>query len=108
MKNLSILLLTLSLISGCVGVQSKSMLIEEGMTLQEVVTILGTPDDKSFYNGVTIYQWCTSGEGLGWNGHVAIGLVDKKVKFSFSYRTGVTGCMNGMKSTAEVYNIFNM
>ena len=95
LKSISLLLLTLVL-SGCGGLESKTILISPGDSKKAVLEIMGIPDDRQFkaYPMYTAeaWQYCVTGAGYGYNAHKIIWLEQGRVTGITSYKSYRTGC----------------
>ena len=78
-----------------VSIKEARVYIDQGMTKQEVVGLIGLPGDRQFKGREEVLQYCES----GWNAHdfLMVWFFDKKVVAMSSYKThtcpsGCAGC----------------
>lgn len=83
---------------GCGTLDDKTVLIDAGDTKEEVIELLGSPQDRQFQQAQEAWQYCVSGAGFGYNDHKIIWFNEGLVTGITSYKTTRSGCAGAFKT----------
>ena len=98
MPNYIFLIAIVVLLQSCGTLDDKTILINPGDSREQVLEIMGTPQDRQFDSNNEAWQYCISGAGFGYNDHKIIWFNSALVTGISTYRSSVTGCRGGMRS----------
>ena len=96
-KILGLLLVTTGLLAGCGTLDSKTMLLNVGDSKQQVINVMGTPDDRQVKGVYEAWQYCVSGASFGSKDHKIIWIQSGVVTGINSYKSHSAGCSSGMR-----------
>ena len=91
-------LLFILIAQGCGTLDSKTILIDVGDSKQEVLDIMGVPDDRQMQGNLEAWQYCVSGAGFGYNDHKIVWFNTGNVSGITSYKTHNTGCTGSIRA----------
>ena len=97
MRLSALLLFASGLLAGCGTLDSKTMLLNVGDSKQQVINIMGTPDDRQVKGVYEAWQYCVSGASFGSNDHKIIWIQSGVVTGINSYKSTTAGCTSGMR-----------
>ena len=87
------------LIAACGGLEKKSVLINIGDNKEQVLNIMGPPDDRQLSGKNEAWQFCQTGAGFGYHDYRTIWFYDGKVTGINSYKSSRPGasCVTDIK-----------
>lgn len=85
-----------SLLVGCGGLETKSVLVGVGDEKPAVLAAMGTPDDRQLKGTQEAWQYCQTGAGFGYHDYRVIWFQDGRVTGITSYKA--TGSQAAGKS----------
>lgn len=82
-------------VAACGSLEKKSVLINIGDDKQQVISVMGTPDDRQVKGSREVWQYCQTGAGFGYHDYRAFSFEMGKVTAINSYKSGRPGssCM---------------
>ena len=95
-----IFLSALSLIvSGCGSLEKKSALLNLGDNKEQVISVMGHPDDRQLKGSNEAWQYCQTGAGFGYHDYRMIWLYQGKVTGINSYKSSrpASSCLTDIK-----------
>jgi len=86
-------------ISACGNLDKKSILINNGDTKEQVLSVMGVPDDRQFRGNDEVWQYCQTGAGFGYHDYRSIWFYDGEVTAINSYKSTRPGvsCVTDIK-----------
>lgn len=98
-KTLSLIAIS-AVIAACGSLEKKSALINVGDDKQQVITVMGTPDDRQVKGSREVWQYCQTGAGFGYHDYRAFSFDQGKVTAINSYKSGRPGssCMTDIRA----------
>ena len=89
-----------ALVVGCGSLEKKSALINVGDEKQQVLNVMGTPDDRQVKDLKEVWQYCQTGAGFGYHDYRVFAFVSGKVTSISSYKSGRPGssCMTDVRA----------
>lgn len=90
-------MITCTLLIACGTLDSKTMLLNVGDSKEQVIKIMGTPDDRQVKGAYEAWQYCVSGASFGSNDHKIIWIQSGLVTGINSYKSHSAGCTSGMR-----------
>lgn len=92
-------LLILLLLFACGTLDKKSVLINSGDNKEQVLKIMGPPDDRQFKGNDEAWQYCQTGAGFGYHDYRTIWFYNGKVTGVNSYKSTRPGvsCVTDFK-----------
>ena len=99
MKKILSLIAVSVFITACGSLEKKSALINVGDDKQQVLTIMGTPDDRQVKGAQEVWQYCQTGAGFGYHDYRVFSFDQGKVTAINSYKSGRPGssCMTDIR-----------
>ena len=88
----------LMILAACGTLDNKTILINAGDSKQNVLDVMGVPQDRQLQQKREAWQYCMSGAGFGYNDHKVIWFNDGVVTGITSYKTYSTGCTGAFKT----------
>ena len=85
------------LATGCGTLEKKAALIDVGDSKQEVIALMGPPDDRQATGRLEALQYCQTGAGFGYNDYRVIWIQDGVVSGFNSYKSSGTTCKGAMR-----------
>lgn len=85
------------LLAACGSLEKKSILVSNGDSKQQVIEVMGTPDERQLQGDKEAWQYCTSGAGFGWNDHRIIWFQQGRVTGITPYKSYSTGCTGAIQ-----------
>lgn len=100
MNKLFPLLVATAVVTACGSLEKKSSLINVGDDKQQVINIMGTPDDRQVKGTKEVWQYCQTGAGFGYHDYRVFGFDQGKITAINSYKSGRPGssCMTDIKA----------
>ena len=100
MKIVISLLLAATLVTACGSLEKKSSLINIGDGKNQVLNVMGVPDDRQVKGMKEVWQYCQTGAGFGYHDYRVFGFDQGKVSAINSYKSGRPGssCMTDIKA----------
>lgn len=86
MKRLA-LVVAATFIAACGSLEKKAILINPGDTKDQVITALGTPDDRQLQGLDEAWQYCQTGAGFGYHDYRVVWFYDGRVTGLTSYKS---------------------
>jgi hypothetical protein len=86
-----------TLLIACGTLDSKTMLLNVGDSKEQVIKVMGTPDDRQVKGVYEAWQYCVSGASFGSNDHKIIWIQSGLVTGINSYKSRSAGCTSGMR-----------
>jgi hypothetical protein len=88
-----------ALVAACGSLEKKSALINVGDDKQQVISVMGTPDDRQVKGSREVWQYCQTGAGFGYHDYRAFSFDQGKVTAINSYKSGRPGssCMTDIR-----------
>ena len=81
--NLFFTLIAASLLTACGSLERKSIMLNVGDSKEQVLSVMGTPDDRQLQGENEAWQYCQTGAGFGYHDYRTIWFFRGKV-------TGIT------------------
>ena len=99
LPHIFISLLIATLVTGCGSLEKKSTLINIGDDKQQVLSVMGPPDDRQVKGSREVWQYCQTGAGFGYHDYRAFSFDYGKVAAINSYKSGRPGssCMTDIR-----------
>lgn len=90
------------LVSACGSLEKKSALINIGDDKQQVMNIMGVPDDRQVRGSREVWQYCQTGAGFGYHDYRVFGFDQGKVTVINSYKSDRPGssCMTDIRAVS--------
>ena len=87
-------------LSSCGSLDKKSALINPGDNKEQVLKIMGPPDDRQFKGRDEAWQYCQTGAGFGYHDYRTIWFYNGKVTGINSYKStrAGTSCVTDIKA----------
>lgn len=93
-----LVLVSILALSACGTLDEKTINISAGDTKQQVLDVMGTPQDRQLEKTQEAWQYCVSGAGFGYNDHKIIWFKDGHVTGITSYRSSRSGCTGAIRT----------
>ncbi len=93
-------LLTIFLLAAACGtLDKKALLINHGESKEQVLKIMGPPDDRQFKEKNEAWQYCVTGAGFGYHDYRIFWFYDGKVTGVNSYKSSrpASSCVTDIK-----------
>ena len=100
MKRALTLIAVSALVVGCGSLEKKSALINVGDDKQQVLNVMGTPDDRQMKGQKEVWQYCQTGAGFGYHDYRVFAFESGKVTSLSSYKSGrpASSCMTDVRA----------
>ncbi|MDT3273782.1 hypothetical protein Q4Q54_09810 [Shewanella sp. SP2S2-4] len=87
------------ILSGCGSLDKQSILVNAGDTKEQVLNIMGPPDDRQFQGKNEAWQFCKTGAGFGYHDYRIFWFFDGKVTGVNTYKSTRPGvsCVTDIK-----------
>ena len=94
---LSVVLLS---VSGCGSLEKKSVLLNLGDSKEQVISVMGPPDDRQLKGVNEAWQYCQTGAGFGYHDYRMIWFYQGKVTGINSYKSSrpASSCVTDIKA----------
>lgn len=89
----------LLVLSACGTLDKKAVLINLGDTKEQVLKVMGSPDDSQFKGKNEAWQYCQTGAGFGYHDYRVFWFYDGKVTGVNSYKSSrpASSCVTDIK-----------
>jgi len=89
----------LLVLSACGTLDKKAVLINLGDTKEQVLKVMGSPDDRQFKGKNEAWQYCQTGAGFGYHDYRVFWFYDGKVTGVNSYKSSrpASSCVTDIK-----------
>jgi hypothetical protein len=87
------------LIAACGTLDKKAVLIDLGNSKEQVLKIMGPPDDRQFQGKYEAWQYCQTGAGFGYHDYRIFWFYDGKITGVNSYKSSrpASSCVTDIK-----------
>ena len=87
------------LLTGCGSLEKKSIMLNIGDSKEQVLSIMGPPDDRQLQGENEAWQYCQTGAGFGYHDYRTIWFFRSKVTGINSYKSARPGssCMTDIR-----------
>lgn len=89
--NIFIVTLILTILSGCGSLSKKAALINHGYTKEDVLKIMGPPEDRQFKGANEAWQYCETDAGISYDDFRIVWFHGDKVTGLTSYKQSEFG-----------------
>ena len=97
--NLFTTLTIVLLLAACGSLEKKSIMLNVGDSKEQVLSVMGTPDDRQLQGESEAWQYCQTGAGFGYHDYRTIWFFRGKVTGINSYKSSRPGssCMTDVR-----------
>jgi hypothetical protein len=100
--NLFFTLIAASFLTACGSLERKSIMLNVGDSKEQVLSVMGTPDDRQLQGENEAWQYCQTGAGFGYHDYRTIWFFRGKVTGINSYKSSRPGSLlPGEKAAAR-------
>lgn len=88
------------LLTACGGLERQTVLLNPGDTKQQVLEVMGPPDDRQFKGENEAWQYCKTGAGFGYHDYRTIWFYQGRMTGISSYKSGrpASSCMTDLRA----------
>lgn len=89
----------ISFLTACGSLEKKSIMLNIGDSKEQVLSVMGTPDDRQLQGENEAWQYCQTGAGFGYHDYRTIWFFRSKVTGINSYKSTRPGasCMTDIR-----------
>jgi hypothetical protein len=95
----TLLVAILLLVAACGTLDKKALLINYGDSKEQVLNVMGPPDDRQFKGKNEAWQYCQTGAGFGYHDYRIVWFYDGKLTGVNSYKSSrpASSCVTDIK-----------